>query len=447
MRTPRRPLAQTLTRRLTLIAAVVVAFNLLVVGAYYTSNLRSLEAEVVAHEMERLAAALRGAAIPTDAAVRDLYAAHPEAYAFMLMDRSGTVLDGMNRGLIPVEAMHVGADDWKTRIAVPQGHVLVAGHSFADREDGLRAVFVMASDPARLLQRAILGELLEHVWLPVLPMAMLLIVANVLLVRRSLTPVAAAAAWARSLRPGTAAPPPPMAGAPAEIADLVEGTQRALDRLTTALTAESRRAAEAAHALRTPVAVLFARLDALPPSETRDRLHEDLAALSRTVQQVLAAARSDGLEVPEGASLDLRAPARTVTASLAPFAHARGVALSLSVPDVPVLASASAEGVEVALANLVENAVLHGGVGAVEVTVGAGPTIEVRDHGPGLPPGAQGRLLEPFWRGPGAAPGGAGLGLAIVDRLQRAQGGAVEMRTAPGGGCLARLTFSPAEKK
>lgn len=117
-----------------------------------------------------------------------------------------------------------------------------------------------------------------------------------------------------------------------------------------------------------------------------------------------------------------------MVAALAPFAYGQGVDLSLSVPDAPVLARANREGVELAISNLIENAVLHGGPGAVEVTVGPGPAIRVRDHGPGLPDGAQAQVFEPFWRAPGAVPGGSGLGLAIVDRLQRAQGGRVAVR-------------------
>lgn len=437
-------LAQVLTRRLALIAAAVVLLNIAAVGAYYGSDRRELEAEAIAHETERLQAALDGTTIREDAPARALYASHPEAYAFALVDRDGTVLDAMNRGLIPPSATDIHADDWVTRLDKPDSRLLIAGHEYAGRSDGLRVVFVMASDPANLLRRAFLSEFYKHVWLPILPIALLLIGASAFLIRRGLAPVADAAEWARNLRPGAVVPPPPSAKVPAEIADLVDATQRALDRLATALAAENRHAAEAAHALRTPVAVLVARLDALPPGETTDRLRADLSALSRTVQQVLAASRTDVLDVPDGTALDLRRSAETVTSALAPFAYSKGIELSLAPSDDPVMVRADAEGVEVALSNLVENAILHGRAGPVEIFVGPGPVLRVRDHGPGLPPGAQDHLFEPFWRGPGAVPGGAGLGLAIVDRLQRAQGGEVEVRTPTNGGCEFRLTFRPA---
>jgi two-component system OmpR family sensor kinase len=70
----------------------------------------------------------------------------------------------------------------------------------------------------------------------------------------------------------------------------------------------------------------------------------------------------------------------------------------------------------------------------VDITVGPGAVLTVRDRGRGLPEDTARSLFDPFWRGPDAAPGGTGLGLAIVERVQRAQGGTVEARTAPGGG-------------
>lgn len=261
----------------------------------------------------------------------------------------------------------------------------------------------------------------------------LLIGANACMIRRGLAP-AAAAHWARGVGSGTIPPPAPIGRVPAEIVDLVDATQRSLDRLNAALAAERRRAAEAAHALRTPVAVLLARLYALPPGETTDRRRADLAALSRIVRQVLASARVDSLAVSDSAVADLGLVAETVTAALAPLAYSQGVELSLDLAPDPALARADPEGVEVALDTLVENAILHAGVGPVEVTVGPGPELRVRDHGPGPPPGARTQFFKPFWRGETAAPGGAGLGLAIVERLQRAQGGWVEARAPVRGG-------------
>lgn len=441
MTRPNRPLAQLLIRRLTLIATVIVALNMVVVGLYYGSDRPELEAEVVADVTERLGAALEGSSLPADAPARDIFADHPDAYAFALVDRTGVVVDAMNRTLIPPSAIDIFADDWVTAVDLPTGRLVYAGHEFRDRTDGLRVVFIMASDPENLLRRAFFSELRQHVWGPILPMAALLIGASALLIRRELAPVARAAAWARALRPGSVVPPPD-GPVPSEVADLIDGTQRALDRLAAALAAETRHAAEAAHALRTPVAVLTARLDALPPGVTTDKLRADLAALSRTVQQVLAASRTDVLTAPADAALDLRGPAEAVTVALAPFAYGKGVELSLSMPDAPVTVRANREGVELALSNLIENAVLHGGPGDVEIMVGPGPTLSVRDHGPGLPEGAQAQVFVPFWRAPGAVAGGTGLGLAIVDRLQRAQGGAVAVRAPEDGGCEITLSFA-----
>jgi two-component system OmpR family sensor kinase len=159
------------------------------------------------------------------------------------------------------------------------------------------------------------------------------------------------------------------------------------------------------------------------------------------VQQVLAASRTEVLTAPADAALDLRGPAEAVTAALAPFAFGKGAELSLSMPDVPFLVRANREGVELALSNLIENAVLHGGPGVIDISVGPGPTVSVRDHGSGLPEGEQAKVFEPFWRAQGAVAGGTGLGLAIVDRLQRAQGGTVTFRSPESGGSEITLTF------
>lgn len=433
------PLRKLLTQRLAIIATVVLVLNSLAVGIYYGSDRRELDTEVVNNQVERIEEELDGRALPDDAHIRRLYADHPSSYAFALVDRSGTVLETMNPELVPPVATDIFADNWVTRLDRPGAPLLVAGHEFQGRSDGLRLVFVMRDDPARLLWRAYLDEFYEHVWLPILPLVILLIGATTLLIRSSLAPISDAAAWARNLRPGDPTPPPD-APMPAEIADLVDATQRSVEKLAQALAAEKRLAAEAAHALRTPIAVLVARLDALPPGDATDNLRADLSALSRTVRQLLASARADTLSQEGVVTVDLCASAKAVTAALAPFAYANGRDISLDAPDGVILAQGDGEGVELALTNLIENAIVHGD-GPVEITVGPGTEISVRDHGSGLPAATRGGLFDPFWRGPDAAPGGTGLGLAIVKRVQFGFGGTVEATNALGGGAMFKLSF------
>jgi two-component system OmpR family sensor kinase len=433
-----------LTRRLLAIAGVVFVLNTLAVGIYYGSDLPTLQEEVVDHQVELIEAALVGRVLPPEADLRQLYSDHPQAYGFALVDRGGAILDAMNPELVPAGAVEIFADDWITRLERPTFPLVIGGSEFSGGAEGLRVVFVMQDDPARLLWLAYLTEFYEHVWFPILPLVLVLLGANTFLVRRGLAPISAMAAWARALRPGAPTAPPDVT-VPAEIADLVDATQRSVERLAQAFETEKRHSAEAAHALRTPVAVLSARVDALPSGEMADLLRSDIAALARTVRQVLASSRADAL-TPDLATLaDLSNLAADVTAALAPFAYERGVSLSLVDPGVPNLVRADPEGVELALTNLVENAILHGGGPTVVISVGPGPIITVRDRGPGLPDASnQDRLFTPFWRGPAAPAGGAGLGLAIVARVQNAQGGTVTARNASKGGAEFQLGYQPA---
>jgi signal transduction histidine kinase len=91
--------------------------------------------------------------------------------------------------------------------------------------------------------------------------------------------------------------------------------------------------------------------------------------------------------------------------------------------------------------NLLANAVGHSPEGApVEVLaarVGDTVRIEVRDHGPGVPPAERAAIFEPFYRADFArarTEGGAGLGLAIVAAIARAHGGRVGVTSPPDGG-------------
>ena len=436
-------LSALLTRRLAWIALALALVNLAAVALRYAGQPSELARSALHHQLERLVDGLGrdGASARVDPTVRRVFEAHPGAYAFVVIDARGQVLDAANPGLLPIDARWLQSGTTVDATVDRDGRPLRISAMAVERHGGrLRVAVGMAADPARWTLRALLDELATHVALPMVPVVLLLIGANAALVRRAMRPLARAAEWARGLRPGVPNPAPPVDGpVPDEIRDLVEALGRAMERIDAGLSAERRRSAEAAHALRTPLAVLAARLDALPPGPLRESLRVELRQLTRTVQQLLSAAAAE-TTAPGGQEVDLAAIAGAVVAQLAPFAHAHGAELSLNADARGARGCADPASVELALANLVENAILHGGK-TIEVDAGPGPRLRVRDDGPGLPPGEEAAIFEPFRRGPKAAAGGAGLGLAIVQRAMASQGAVVTARSIPDGGAEFVLEF------
>lgn len=441
-------LSRVLTRRLAAIALAAAAINLIAVAVRYIG----MPAELARSALQREANALHTAFDPdqpvprVSAARRTDYVAHPQNYAYAIVGAQGTIIDGENRHWLPELpsfATTLRALDLEHALdrRTVQLSVLAASHRGAQ----VHVVVAMAGDPANWKLRALIDELISHVALPMIPVVLLLLGSNAALLRRALQPVTAAAAWARTLRPGVSnPPPPPRESIPEELLQLVDALERALERLQSALSAERRRSAEAAHALRTPLAVLLARLDGLPTGAPTQALRRDLLSLTRTVQQLLSAASAD-MALPGRGTVDLAEVAASAITQLAPFAHAQGAELELVADPEGARARTDAAAVELALSNLIENAVLHGG-GCVRVQAGPGPTLTVRDQGPGLPLGAESSLFEPFQRGPDAAPGGTGLGLAIVERVMRSQEGRVEAATHPEGGAVFTLHFRASDR-
>lgn len=96
--------------------------------------------------------------------------------------------------------------------------------------------------------------------------------------------------------------------------------------------------------------------------------------------------------------------------------------------------------------NLLTNALVHGSE-EVEVTVGPGPVLVVRDHGPGIPSSLREDVFEPFVQGPAqrhAARPGTGIGLALVRRIVAVHDGSVHLDDAPGGGARFTVTLPTA---
>jgi signal transduction histidine kinase len=162
-----------------------------------------------------------------------------------------------------------------------------------------------------------------------------------------------------------------------------------------------------------------------------------LARVQRLVAGLLEFARA-GAAPAEGARAELRAVVDDVVGGLEPVAQDAGVSLAIeNVPSVDVRCS---PGVLTSLvSNLVQNAIKYMGESSVRtVTVraierGKCVRVEVEDTGPGLPPGLEPTVFEPYVRGGRSSQPGLGLGLATVKRVACSHHGAVGVEPGPNG--------------
>ena len=114
--------------------------------------------------------------------------------------------------------------------------------------------------------------------------------------------------------------------------------------------------------------------------------------------------------------------------------------------DFSVFVRATPDSLRRAVTNLIENALRHGGNVPIELGFAREDglvRIFVMDRGPGIPPDEVERMKQPFTRGEAARTGasGAGLGLAIVDRIVSSQGGQFDLLPRPDGGLIARINL------
>jgi two-component system sensor histidine kinase KdpD len=114
----------------------------------------------------------------------------------------------------------------------------------------------------------------------------------------------------------------------------------------------------------------------------------------------------------------------------------------VDVPEDLPLVQADPGLLERVVANLLENAVRHGGGAPVQVTATAGDLdarIKIVDHGPGVPEAERERLFQAFQRADGGSPQGAGLGLTVARGFTEAMDGALIADGSDGGGLTMRL--------
>ncbi|MDH0868327.1 HAMP domain-containing sensor histidine kinase, partial [Mitsuaria sp. GD03876] len=214
---------------------------------------------------------------------------------------------------------------------------------------------------------------------------------------------------------------------PREIRPLIRAFNGALDRIKAEHQDRDRFLRDAAHEIRIPIAVLMARVEELPAHPVKATLLTDLSRLTTLAEQLLDLQRLRGLSEAMG-TVDLCELAREVVSEMAPLALGRGNDLVVEAPDRAVEVTGQATALGRVLANLVQNALVHGGSpGAVIVTVrrdGSHGVLEVSDEGDGIAAPARREIFRPFVRGDSSG-SGHGLGLHLVDEIVKLHGGHV----------------------
>jgi two-component system sensor histidine kinase BaeS len=212
--------------------------------------------------------------------------------------------------------------------------------------------------------------------------------------------------------------------------------------------------ADVAHELRTPLSNVRGYLEAVhdgvikPDADTIRSLNEEAILLSRLVDdlQELSLAEAGELKLVCQAE-DIAELINQTVAVVQPQAVAKGLSLSIDLPDKLPVVNIDSQRIRQVLRNLLENAVTHTAKGdAITVSVrqqGSWVEVSVADTGEGIPNEDLPNIFERFYRvdkSRARATGGSGLGLTIAKRLVEAHGGKIEAQSEPGKG--SRFSFS-----
>lgn len=320
-----------------------------------------------------------------------------------------------------------------------RGKAAFFGIDFPVRKANHSAIIEVAQDLENadvIVDDVVAGFVSRLAWV-VLPMFALLLTLDVLIVRRALKPITTASQRARKIQPGSMGLRLPETGLPDEVLPLVVAVNQALERFERGFQMQRDFTADAAHELRTPLAVLMAMIDVLPDQKAAVELRPHIVGMSRIVGQLLELAELESSTIGDQDAADLRAVCSDAVSLMAPVALAQGKTIELNAPSAPVWVQGNAEMLFRAVRNLVENAIRYTAAAtAVEVEVSASGAVTVMDRGPGVPPAERELIFRRFWRRDRRGAANAGLGLSIVQRAIQIHGGNVGVGEREGGGAV-----------
>ena len=427
-------LPRTLMVRTFLLIALLMLLSLLAWFAIFTS----LEREPRSHQM---AQTLISVANLTRTA---LVSARPDARRYVLQELSDR------------EGIHIYAADESDKIhpkEVPNflertaelvRHELGKDTRFALELNGEKALFVsfrIHDDEYWVaLPRERVERKLPQQWLGwTIAAAILALIGAWLIVFKLTRPLKALSHAAAEIAQGRT-PPPISENGPGEIATVAQ----AFNHMNTALARmDSDRAlilAGISHDLRTPLTRLRMGIEMSgTDDQSRDAMVADVEEIDKTIGQFLDFARAD-----DGEAFAVTALSEMLQDITTHYGRL-GVELITDIQQ-GISTELRPKAIRRAISNLIDNALRYGGDAPISLSLHEdkqGIRIEVADRGPGIPPDQIDRLKLPFTRLDQSRGNmtGAGLGLAIVERILRGHGGRFDLLPREGGGLLAKLTL------
>jgi two-component system sensor histidine kinase TctE len=238
---------------------------------------------------------------------------------------------------------------------------------------------------------------------------------------------------------------------PAETRPFVGALNRYIGRLAELVELRKRFIANAAHQLRTPIAVLKTQIGIARRETDLQSLHSIVQAMdsttdtaARLANQLLSLTRAEHGVAASGQDVDMVALARNVCLDLSPRAVEAGIDLGFdAAASDPSVVRGDPMLLHEMLVNLIDNAIKYAGRGErVTVRVSAGDglcTLIVEDSGPGIAAQERAQVKRRFYRVPGQSVPGSGLGLAIVDEIVTQHAGRFELDEAEIGGLRVRI--------
>jgi two-component system sensor histidine kinase TctE len=418
--------------RLTLVVILAMLLSIALLSLEFRAGMTGMDDQSIAIQVQDLRKAVvatpQGPRLLLPSALREMYSTPRAFNGYRLLKADGRVLEsgGFSASFVPLPPPPPDERVIMQRESDPKTGVGVLAATLAfqvgDERYWLRVVRNL-QDLESLSGQLILRALPEFT--PVLILLLIAVVSVVVVtVHASLRPLREVSRQATQLSGERLTERLHAPRLMREVTPLVQAVNVALNRLEADYRAQREFTAHAAHELRTPLAILRARLESRFTAEELGDVGQEIDSLGRLVEQLLCLAQLDSEVVFESASLDAYACAVEVACDIAPLALAKHHNLSATIPGAAVRISGNATLTRLVFRNLIENAIQHTPPGtSILVSTRDEHTVAIEDDGPGIPEAERTMIFERFRRGPAAAGPGAGLGLAIARRVMERSGG------------------------